>query len=85
MDSVGNYSVASKGARKVYTKTTGKEKVRLSCLMTSTASGHKFPTLCVVPRKKKIESLELQLNDMIIIYETKGKFEFCFDTFNKLF
>ena len=71
MDSVGNYSKASKGARKVYAKTTEKEKVRLSCLMTSTASGHKFPTLCVVP-KKKIDALEINPNEMIIIYETKG-------------
>ena len=68
MDSVGNYSVASNGTRKNYAKTTGKEKVRLSCLMTSTASGHKSPVLCVVPRKKKIDALENNLNDMIIIY-----------------
>lgn len=71
MDSVGNYSVATKGSRKVYARTTGKEKVRLSCLMTSTASGHKFPILCVVPRKKRIPVLEDDPN-IIIIYETKG-------------
>ena len=52
--------------------TTGKEKTRLSCLMTATASGCKLPTLCVVPRKKKIQALEENLNEMIIIYETKG-------------
>ena len=44
-------------------KTTVKEKVRLSCLIKSTASGHKFTTLCVVPRKKKIDALERNPND----------------------
>ena len=71
MDSVGNYSVSTRGARKVYARTTGKEKVRLSCLMTSSASGYKFPILCVVPRKKKIQDIEENPN-IIIIYENKG-------------
>ena len=72
MDAVGNYTVSSKGARKTYAQTTGKEKVRLSCLMASTANGKRFPILTVVPRKKQI--LELDENpNMLIIYETKGK------------
>jgi len=70
MDSVSKRSVATRGARRVYARTTGKEKVRLSCLMTSTASGHKFPILCVVPRKKKINALETNPNELLIIYET---------------
>jgi hypothetical protein len=55
MDSVGNMTVATKGARKTYCQTTGKEKTRISVLMCSTASGHKFKPLCVVPRKKKLK------------------------------
>lgn len=71
MDSVGNMTVATKGARKTYCQTTGKEKTRISVLMCSTASGHKFKPLCVVPRKKKIEALEANPN-IDIIYATKG-------------
>lgn len=55
----------------VFLKLKGKEKTRLSCLMTCTASGKKLPILTVVPRKKKIQSLE-EMENMIIIYETKG-------------
>ena len=72
MDSVGSTSVATKGSRKVYAKSTGKEKVRISCLMAAAASGEKLPVLTVVPRKKKIESIE-SIPEMKIIYESKGK------------
>jgi len=71
MDAVGAYTVAQKGSRKTYAKTTGHEKVRLSCLMCATASGKKLKILCVVPRKKRIAALE-ENPDMVIIYETKG-------------
>ena len=72
MCSPGTYSMEFKGKRKCYAKTSGKEKVRLSCLMSASADGTKLPILTVVPRKKKIQDLELNEN-MITIYETKGK------------
>jgi hypothetical protein len=43
MDAPGSYSIAKKGSKRVAAKTSGKEKTRLSCLMTATASGRKLP------------------------------------------
>jgi hypothetical protein len=54
MDMPGNYTLAKKGEKRVFAKTTGKEMARLSCLFTSSADGTKLPILCVVPRKKEI-------------------------------
>ena len=54
MDAPGIFSIAKKGSKRVAAKTSGKEKTRLSCLMTATASGRKLPIVCIVPRKKKI-------------------------------
>ncbi|RNA36562.1 Pogo transposable element with [Brachionus plicatilis] len=71
MCSPGNYTIDYRGSKKSYVKSCGKEKVRLSCLMTSSADGTKLPILCVVPRKKQIPNLELN-NNMIIVYETKA-------------
>lgn len=71
MCSPGTYTVDHRGVKKSYSKSAGKEKVRLSCLMCSSLSGQKLPILCVVPRKKLIPNLELDDN-LIIIYETKG-------------
>jgi hypothetical protein len=39
MDAPGSYTIAKKGSKRTAAKTTGKEKTRLSCLMTATASG----------------------------------------------
>ena len=73
MDVPNNYSIKNKGSKKVHVETTGKEKVRLSCLMTATASGIKLPIVCVVPRKKPIPNMPNPKN-MFIIYGTGGNF-----------
>jgi hypothetical protein len=52
-------------------QTSGKEKVRLSCLMTTTASGKKFPVLCIDTRKKKIECIS-HPDSELVIYDTNG-------------
>jgi len=53
MDAPGSFTIEKKGKKRVSAKTTGKDKARLSCLMSATASGVKLPVLCVVPKKKK--------------------------------
>ena len=68
MDAPASYTIAKRGEKKVFAKTTGKEKVRLSCLFTSSADGTKLPILCVVPRKKEIPGLQLG-SDFIIVYD----------------
>ncbi|RNA25757.1 pogo transposable element with KRAB domain-like [Brachionus plicatilis] len=73
MCSPGNFTIDYKGAKKFYSKSCGKEKVRLSCLMCSSADGIKLPILCVVPRNIQIPNLKLNEN-MLFIYETKGTF-----------
>jgi hypothetical protein len=52
-------------------QTSGKEKVRLSCLMTTTASRKTFPVLCIVTRKKKIECIS-HPDSELVIYDTNG-------------
>ncbi len=52
-------------------KTTGKEKARLSCLMSATASSVKLTVLCVVPRKKRIDGI-LFPEETVVFYETNG-------------
>ena len=71
MDTPGYYTLERKGKKRVCANTTGKEKTRLSCLMTATAAGKKLPVLCVVPRKKKIEGLEFPENS-VVINDTNG-------------
>ena len=71
MDAPGSFTIEKKGKRRVSAKTTGKEKARLSCLMSATASGFKLPVLCVVPRKKRIDGILLP-EETVVIYETKG-------------
>lgn len=75
MGSFGNYSIEPKGQKRTFVQTSGKGKVRLSCLFTATASGDKLPILCVVPRKKKIANLDLG-DGIMHIYETNGKSDF---------
>ncbi len=72
MDAPGSFSIAKKGSKRVAAKTSGKEKTRLSCLMTATASGRKLPIVCIVPRKKKIEGLSLP-ETSLVIFDTTGK------------
>ena len=72
MDAPGCYTLEKKGSKRASAQTTGKEKTRLSCLMTATAAGKKLPVLCVVPRKKRIEGILLPENS-IVIYDTNGK------------
>ena len=72
MDAPGSFSIAKKGSKRVAAKTSGKEKTRLSCLMTATASGRKLPIVCIVPRKKKIEGLSLP-ETSLVINDTTGK------------
>ena len=71
MDYVGNYTFEKRGSKRAFCKTSGKEKVRLSCLMTASADGFKLPVLCVIPRKKQIPNLNIGEN-FIFIFETKG-------------
>jgi hypothetical protein len=75
MCSPGSYTLDMRGTKKSYAKTSGKEKVRLSCLMTSSADGLKLNILTVVPRKKKISILDENPN-MLIIYDTNGNYKF---------
>jgi type II secretory pathway component PulK len=56
MDAPGSYTI---------------EKTRLSCLMTATASGKKLPIVCVVPRKKRINGIDLPEN-ALVVYDTNG-------------
>jgi hypothetical protein len=71
MDAPGSYTIAKKGSKRTAAKTTGKEKTRLSCLMTATASGKKLPIVCVVPRKKRINGIDLPEN-ALVVYDTNG-------------
>ncbi len=71
MDAPGSFTIEKKGKKRVSAKTTGKEKTRLSCLMSATASGDKLPVLCVVPRKKRLDGVLLP-EDSLVIYETNG-------------
>jgi hypothetical protein len=71
MEAPGCFTLEKKGSRRAPAQTSGKEKVRLSCLMTATASGKKFPVICIVPRKKKIEGNSLP-DSALVIYDTNG-------------
>jgi hypothetical protein len=71
MDAPGSFTIEKKGKKRVSAKTTGKDKARLSCLMSATASGVKLPVLCVVPRKKRIDGI-LFPEETVVIYETNG-------------
>ena len=72
MDAPGSFTIEKKGSKRAAARTTGKEKTRLSCLMTATAAGKKLPVVCVVPRKKRIEGISFPENSLVI-YDTKGK------------
>ena len=74
MDCVGNYLISRKSEKKVNAKTSGKEKVRSSCLLNEAANGTKQLILCVVPRKRQIPGLD-QRKDIIYVYETNGTFD----------
>jgi hypothetical protein len=39
--------------------------------MTATASGKKLPIVCVVPRKKRINGIDLPEN-ALVVYDTNG-------------
>ena len=71
MDAPGSFTLEKKGAKCVAAQTSGKEKARLSCLMTATASGKKLPVVCIVPRKKKIEGMAFPDN-ALVVYDTNG-------------
>ncbi len=43
MDAIGNFSIEKRGTKRVSVKSTSKEKVRLSVLMTASAAGDKLP------------------------------------------
>ncbi len=70
-DPPGCFTLEKKGSKRAPAQTSGKEKVRLSCLMTTTASGKKFPVLCIVTRKKKIECIS-HPDSELVIYDTNG-------------
>jgi hypothetical protein len=72
MDAPGSFTIAKKGSKRAGARTTGKEKARLSCLMCSTAGGEKLPVLFVVPRKKRINGIDLPENS-VVVYDTNGK------------
>ena len=71
MDFVGNYTLEKKGSKRTFCKTSGKEKVRLSCLMTASADGCKLPVLCVIPRKKQLPNLNIGENFIYIFLKQK--------------
>lgn len=74
MDCPSAYTVSHIGARKTYSKSTGKEKAKLSTLLSSSADGVKLKPLTVVPRKRRIDALEGD-KDMNFVYNSKGTFD----------
>ncbi len=48
LDMPGNYTYEQVGARRVLASTTGHEKVRVSTLVISSASGMALPMLCII-------------------------------------
>jgi hypothetical protein len=72
MDAPGSFTIAKKGSKRAGARKTGKEKARLSCLMCSTAGGQKLPVLCVVPRKQRINGIDLPENS-VVVYDINVK------------
>ena len=56
-----NYTYDIRGCKKVNATTTAVEHTRLSAAFSATASGHKLPTLLVVPCAKNLYSNNIQL------------------------
>ena len=67
----GNYTYEQIGSKKITACTTGHEKVRVSCLFSASASGHKMPVICLIKRKTPIIGLQVP-NNVIIVYSTTG-------------
>ncbi len=63
----GNYSYETVGSTRVIATTTGHEKVRMSVLVTATASGAKLPLICLIKRKDPIPGLKVP-NNCIVVY-----------------
>ncbi len=63
----GNYSYETIGSTRVIASTTGHEKVRMSVLVTATASGLKLPLICLIKRKDPIPGLKVP-NNCIVVY-----------------
>jgi len=63
----GNYSYETIGSTRVIASTTSHEKVRMSVLVTATASGLKLPLICLIKRKDPIPGLKVP-NNCIVVY-----------------
>jgi hypothetical protein len=72
MDSLGNYTIEKKGSKRAYCKSTGKERVRMSCLMCASSTGVQLPVLAIIPRKTEIPGIVFPQN-IHEVYETKGR------------
>lgn len=71
MDAPANYTYEETGSQRIEIGTSGKEKVRVSCLFCFNANGDKLPVLCVLPRNNSFDGLVLPGN-CIPVYNTKG-------------
>ena len=71
MDSPSNYTYEMKGSKRAFTKTTGKERVKMSVLMAATANGFKLDSLAIIPRKKRMPNVIIPSN-VIAVYDSNG-------------
>ena len=60
-----------KGSKRAFTKTTGKERVKMSVLMAATANGTKLDSLAIMPRKKRMPDAIIQSN-VLALYDSNG-------------
>ena len=71
MDAPPNYTYEQAGSQRVEVGTSGKEKVRISCLFCFNSSGQKLSILCVLPGNSGFEEVQWPAN-VIPVYSTKG-------------
>ena len=71
MESPSNYTYESKGSKKAFTKTTGKEWVKMSVLMAATAKGVKLDPLAIIPRKTQLSNVTIPSN-ISAVYDSNG-------------
>lgn len=71
MDQPGSYTFETLGSQRVVATTTGKEKVRISCIFSARAAGRKLPILMVIPRNTALVNVILPSN-CIPVYLSSG-------------
>lgn len=72
MDMPGTYTYDTIGTRRVEAATTGKERTRISCAYTASASGNKLDILGVIKRANSFPQMVIPEN-FIPIFSSKGK------------